>query len=175
MGHLKIDDISPEKLWLHLQLFFKQNGEACHDAHYLVWMKCSGHYLDWSNVHPESQCWRSSNHEHWCMENSFIATEPQKKEPIWILFSSVLWSAKVNKSFSHILYSPNRSSFYLVLQSMSFEWTPYRNKRDSVTLTPLFSLKLLYLLLWRVVLWQPQMTQIIFLVVQHVYLIGLSI
>lgn len=124
VGHGKIDDITPEKLWLHLQLFSKQNGVACHDIHYLVWMKCSGHYLDWSNVHPESQCWRSSNHEHWCMENSFITTEPQKKEPIWILFSRVLWSAKVNKSFSHILYSSNRSSFHLVLQSMSFWMSP---------------------------------------------------
>lgn len=56
-----------------------------------------------------------------------------------------------------------------------FEWTPYRNKRDSVTLKLHFSLKLLYLLLWRVVLWQLQMTQIILLVVQHVYVIGLSI
>lgn len=122
--HLKIDDITPEKLWLDLQLFPNQNGEACRDIHYLVWMKCAGHYLDWSSVHPESQRWRSSNHEHWCMENSFITTEPQKKEPIWILFSSVLWSAKVNKSFSHILYSPNRSFFYLVLQSVSFWMNP---------------------------------------------------
>lgn len=41
-----------------------------------------------------------------------------------------------------------------------FEWTPYRNKRDSVTLKLHFCLKLLYLLLWQVVLWWPQMTQI---------------